>query len=118
MSVFEKVGRKVSDTARAAAKKSGDIVEVTKLSMSIGGEEEKINKVYIDLGKAIYEAFSNGGEVDESFKGYCESIKSYEDNIKEIKLKILELKDLKLCQSCESEVDAEFDFCPRCGAKQ
>ena len=118
MSVFEKVGRKVSDTAKAAAKKSGDIVEVTKLYMSIGSEEEKIKKVYIDLGKALYETYSTGGEVDEISKGYCESIKSYEDNIKEIKLKILELKDLKLCQSCSAEIDSEFDFCPKCGAKQ
>ena len=118
MSVFEKMGKAVSDTAKAAAKKSVDIVEVTKLYMSIGTEEEKIKKVYFDLGKAMYESFLNGREIDENFKEYCESIKGYEDAIKEIKLKILELKDLKLCPQCQAEIEEEFDFCPKCGAKQ
>jgi hypothetical protein len=116
--MFDKVSKKVTDTAKAAAKKSGDLVEVAKLNLSIGTEEDKIKKVYIDLGKVTYETFTNGGEVDEVLKSYCEMIKSHEENIKDIKMKILELKDLKLCPGCGVELDSDFDYCSKCGAKQ
>ena len=42
MSVLDNFTRKVSDTAKAAAKKSGNVVELTRLNMNIGAEEEKI----------------------------------------------------------------------------
>src|SRR5450830_952445 len=100
MSVFENLSRKVSDTAKAAAKKSSELVEVTKLNMNIGSEEEKIRKTYTDMGKEVYESYNNGDEINENFKSYCETIKSYEENIKEMKTRILELKSLKVCSVC------------------
>ncbi len=120
MSVFENITKKVTDTAKAAAKKSGELVEVTKLSMSIGTEEDKIKKVYMDIGKSVYESFVKGEDVGETFKVYCEQIESYEESIKEIKQKILELKNLRACPSCsyEMEEDEEIIYCSRCGAKQ
>jgi len=118
MSLFENITKKVTDTARAAAKKSGELVEATKLNMSIGAEEDKIEKVYAEIGKVVYEAFSNGEAVSEMFKEQCETIKSYEDNIKEMKQKILDLKSVKICSGCGAELDTEVVFCPKCGAKQ
>jgi len=118
MSVLDNITKKVTGTAKAAAKKSSDIVEVTKLSMSIGTEEEKITKCYTEMGKALYEAFTQGENIGESFKEYCEKIKSYEENIKEIKQKILELKNIKICPGCNEELEAEVAFCPKCGTKQ
>ena len=44
MSVLENFTKKVTETAKAAAKKSGDIVEVTKLSVAINTEEDKIEQ--------------------------------------------------------------------------
>lgn len=118
MSVFENLTRKVSDTAKAAAKKSSEVVEVTKLNLSIGAEEDKIKKLYTEIGKSIYETYAKGEAVGEEFKGQCDIIRSYEDNIKEMKAKILELKEMKLCSACGAELETGIAFCPKCGAKQ
>lgn len=118
MSVLDNITKKVTETAKAAAKKSSELVEVTKLNMSIGAEEDKIEKVYAEIGKSVYRTFADGKGVAESFVEQCEKIKSYEENIRQMKQKILELKNTKICPSCDVELEADVAFCPKCGAKQ
>ncbi|RCX10524.1 A2L zinc ribbon protein [Anaerobacterium chartisolvens] len=118
MSVFESITRKVSDTAKAAAKKSGELVEVTKLNMNISAEEDKIRKAYADIGKMVYNTYSKVGEVGEEYKGLCEAIKGYEEVIAETRQKILDLKNLKVCTGCGADLEQDILFCPKCGAKQ
>ena len=118
MSMFENLTKKVSDTAKAAAKKSSEIVEVTKLNMNISAEEDKIKKAFADIGKQVYEAYSNGEEVAENYKSICEEIRGYEDSIKETKQKILELKNVKVCPNCGAELELDTAFCSSCGTKQ
>jgi hypothetical protein len=118
MSVFSGITQKVSNTAKAAAKKSNDIVEVTKLHMSISAEEDKIKKLYGEIGKALYESYERGEPIGDAFKDSCAQIQSISENIKQMKQKILELKNLKACSNCSAELDADVIYCPRCGTKQ
>ena len=118
MPIFENLTKRVTDTAKAAAKKSGDIVEVTKLNMSIGTEEDKIETVYTEIGKAVYDIYTKGEDVGEEFRDLCEKIRTHQKNIEEIKQKILELKNVKLCPSCSTELELDIAFCPKCGTKQ
>ena len=118
MTFFESISKKVTDTAKAAARKSGDIVEVTKLNLNIAAEEDKIKRKYMEIGKAVYETYANREEIPHSFKVLCEKVKEYEKNIEEMKTKILQLKGLKNCPSCGAELDEDFAFCPKCGAEQ
>ena len=118
MSILENFTKKVSETTKAAVKKSGELVEETKLNLSIRTEESKIEKVYTEIGRIVYESFSKGEEVDEAFKENCEKIKAYEESIKEMKDKILDIKNIKMCQACNAELEADVVFCPKCGAKQ
>lgn len=118
MSVLNNFTKKFSETAKAAAKKSGDIVEVTKMSMSINSEESKIEEAFEEVGRALYDAYQKGSEVPEEVKEICQKIDEYEENIKELKAKILELKNVKSCPGCGTELPIETAFCPKCGAKQ
>lgn len=118
MSFFENLSKKVGDTAKAAARKSGDIVEVTKLNMNIGAEEDRIKRKYLEIGKAVYEAYTKDEEIPSSFIELCEKVKGYEKNIEEMRSKIHELKGIKFCPSCEAELEADVAFCPKCGTKQ
>jgi len=54
MEFIKDLTRKVTDTARVAAKKSSDMVEITKLNFSIGSEEDKIKKIYMQIGETVY----------------------------------------------------------------
>ena len=48
----------------------------------------------------------------------CQRIKAYEKSIEEIKQKILDLKGVKICPGCKSELELEIAYCPKCGTKQ
>jgi chaperonin cofactor prefoldin len=118
MSIFENISKRVSETAKAAAKKSGDIVEVTRLSVGINAEEDKIKKVYTDIGKILYQMYKSGQKVSDDLKPHCEKVDSYEKNIEEMKQKILQLRNVKLCPTCETELEMDMAYCFRCGEKQ
>lgn len=118
MSVLENFTKKVTETAKAAAKKSGDIVEVTKLSVAINTEEDKIEQEYTNIGKIIFESYNNGAQVSDEISGICSRIKAHEKNIEEIKQKIQDLKKVKICTNCKNEMDIDIAYCPKCGTKQ
>jgi hypothetical protein len=118
MSIFENISKRVSETAKAAAKKSGNIVEITRLGVSISAEEDKIKKVCTDMGRIVYEAYTGGEGIADELKELCGKIDAYEKNIEEMKQKILELKNVKECPSCGAELDIDMAFCYSCGEKQ
>jgi hypothetical protein len=118
MSVIDNITKKVTGTAKVAATKANDIVEVTKLNLNIGTEEDKIRKLYAELGKAVYDAYSTGVEIGDAFKFYCKRIDEIEKNIEDMRQKILEMKNLKTCSGCGAELEADVAYCPKCGKKQ
>lgn len=118
MSVLDNITRKVTDTAKAAAKKSGSVVEVTKLNMNINAEEDKVRKIYSDMGKQLYEDYTEGKSVGEKLLEHCIKIDEIITNIDEMREKILELRNVKACPNCGMELDIEMDYCYKCGRKQ
>ena len=118
MSFFDNLGKKVGEAAQVAAKKSSDLVEITKLNMAIGAEEDKIEKAYAKIGKEIFAKFTSNYEVDPDVVAFCEEIKTYQDTISNLKEKLMDLKNVKLCTGCKAELEKNAMFCPKCGAKQ
>lgn len=118
MSVLDSITRKVSDTAKAAAKISGSVVEITKLNMSINAEEEKIRKLYTEIGKQLYEDYTDGKAVSEELLRKCVKIDEIFENIADMKDKILELRNVKACPNCGTILDIEMEYCHKCGKKQ
>lgn len=117
MAFLENLGKKVGEAAQAAAKKSGELVEVTKLNVNINSEEDKINKLYTQIGKAVYEKYSASGIAEEDVTAFCEAITVHETNIKALREKIADVKGTKACVGCGADMDKNQIFCSKCGAK-
>lgn len=117
MAFLENLGKKVGEAAQAAAKKSGELVEITKLNVNIGSEEDKIQKLYTQIGKTVYEKYSAAGATDADTKENCEAIRVHEQNIKALRDKIMEVKNVKTCAGCGAEIDKAMPFCSKCGTK-
>lgn len=117
MSILDKFSQKISDTAKATAKKSGDIVELTKANLALSSEEEKLNKKYLLIGELVYNIYAKGQKVPEEAEQACASADESKKTIDELKSKILQLKKLKKCAACGFESDTEALFCPKCGNK-
>lgn len=118
MAFFDNFGKRVGEAAQAVTKKSGDLVEVTKLNMSISAEEEKIKKTYEKLGELVYSKFDSGDEIDPNFIELCDNIRLYQNTVNGFKTKIMELKNVKPCTKCGTELEKDVLFCPKCGEKQ
>jgi ribosomal protein S27AE len=118
VSVLDSITKKVTDTAKAAAKISGSVVEITKLNMSINAEEEKVRKLYMEIGKQVYEDYIDGKPLDEELMRKCIKIDEIFDNINEMKEKILELKNVKACPNCGTILAIDMEYCHKCGRKQ
>ena len=118
MSVLDNITRKVTDTAKAAAKMSGNVVEVTRLNMSINAEEEKIRKIYTEMGKQLYEDYAEGKIVGEKLMEHCTKIDEIIGSIDDMREKILELRNVKACPNCGMELDVDMVYCYKCGKKQ
>lgn len=117
MAFLENIGRKVGEAAQAAAKKSGELVEITKLNVNINSEEDKIQKIYTQIGKALYEKYSAAGVAEDDIKESFEAVKVHEQNIKNLRDKIMDLKGAKLCINCGAEMEKTQVFCSKCGTK-
>lgn len=113
-----KITKKMGDGAMSIARKSGDIVEITKLNSMISSEEEKIEKEFTKTGRILFEKFTAGEQVDPDLSERCNNIAIMKNNIADYKQRILELKGIKYCPQCGLQLSINIKFCPECGAKQ
>lgn len=118
MSILDNVGRKISGAGKAALKASGDLVQTTKLNLAIKSEENKIEAFMVEIGNIIYEKYKNGIPFDTEISEKCDEIAKCMSSIEEIKAKINEVKNIRICSGCSSEIDKDNLYCPKCGTKK
>jgi len=107
----------ISETAKSAVKKSNKIVETTKIKLAISDAEADIARNMKDIGELIYDAYKKETEPSETLKEKCELIDEKYQNIEDLRSKLCELKEIKICPSCKKETEPEAVFCSQCGEK-
>lgn len=117
MSLFDEAREKLAGTARAAVNASREMIEVSKLNTAIKSEEYRIKEIMYDIGREIYETYKDEKPVSDKLRSKCDDIMECEKKIEELKLKILEIKNLKSCVECGTRIPLDYIYCPKCGAK-
>ncbi len=129
MAFFEELSKKARDVAAVAADKAKDVAdkakdtaEITKINMSIAGEQREMDKVYRTIGEWFVNEYE--GEIPDSVRDLVESVMA-------LKAKIAELEASKAAKSAPEEAPAVVEekkecpvcsaasagkFCPQCGA--
>ena len=120
MEFFDKLTKKASETYKGAAEKTSKLAKEAKLKLKINENKSKINDLYEEIGKKIYENHvrEEKENLDEFLKEECTKIDVLADEIEDYRKDILELKDKKQCPSCNKEIEVNVKFCPNCGAEQ
>lgn len=120
MEFINKLKEMGSETYKYTTEKTNKIAKETKLKMKINQNKSKIEDIYEEIGKAIYQNHIREQETDvkECVKNYCKQIDDLSDEIEKIREDLLNLKDKKKCDVCAKEMDIESKFCPQCGKKQ
>lgn len=100
---FSKIKKTAMDTATTVAqsakegstviaKKSGELIEISKLTLSMNSEESKIKDIYCEIGKNVYEKHQQGLYIDPELVQYCNDVVKLKETVKELQEKINELK--------------------------
>lgn len=117
MGVFEDVVIKAKSAADYAGKKTGEIVEVTKLKIKVSEIEGRISKELLELGKKVYGAAKEHSDCTEYVEAKSESIDRLHVELDKMNDKIASLKSEKRCKECGFANPQDANFCQKCGAK-
>lgn len=104
----------IGSTASGVADKAKNISEVGNLKRKIAYEEERIVEIFADIGKSLYE---NRNQDMKAFLPLCDDIDVRKRRIKKMRLEMNEIRGVKLCETCGTEVNEKFIYCGVCGAK-
>lgn len=119
MDFFDKLGKKATEAYKVTADKTGKIAKETKLKFKIGELKSKIEDIYEEIGRKVYEKHVQKEEISANdLLEECKQIDEMSNEIEKIRQECLELKDKKQCPKCFKEIDKNMKFCPECGAKQ
>jgi len=114
----KKVSKTVTTTYKVATEKSGNLIEEAKLRIQIASENDKISEKLEEIGAAVYEDFKAGNSTYADFEDLCKDIEESETLVCEMRNKILEMKKLKQCAVCGTEISKSDRYCSKCGAEQ
>lgn len=119
MNFFDKLGKKASKTYQVTKEKAVNLSEELKLKSKISDIKEKIDNLYNEIGKTVYNEMKDGKDVSkEEVTSKCEEISNLNDEIQKIESEILALKKVRKCVNCGEELELQDLFCSKCGAKQ
>ena len=117
MEFLDTVKEKITTTAKSAAKKSTEIVEITKLKVAVAEEMSAIDKIFRSIGEAIYETYKTGEEADFSFEAKCGALDEAYEKVDDLNARIAELKNTKICPTCKKHMEKDALFCSVCGER-
>ena len=110
MGIFDKVGETINTTAD----KAKSISELSNLKKRLQYEEERIEEIFSEIGKKYFEEPVQNKKLLDSL---CEDIITRQKRVKRMNFELNELKGIKVCEHCGTQIDEKFMFCGVCGAK-
>ena len=109
---------KVKDEATKLTKqvvdKTSNIISKNKLLFAVSESETRIKDIYAAMGKNQYDDYLINGTDDENVLENCKKIDALIDEIADLKEKISQLGDAKLCK-CGEYNKKDAVYCSKCG---
>lgn len=118
---FQKVGEKAKELgglAKEATRKSGELIEVTKLKYELSKLEKEMENNLAGLGALVFQKYKGAADVDGEIERLCQSTARLEDEISAVNQQIEKLQPKSLtCPECKVDLPAGGKFCPYCGVR-
>lgn len=117
MGVFEDVYAKAKSAADFAGKKTGELVEISRLKINAAELQSKINKEFEAMGLLVYNAAKEHVDCTAQVEKKSAGVDALYAQLAEVNDKIAELKRKKNCAECGFANPEDANFCLKCGAK-
>ena len=113
---FKNFTQKVTQAASAVKSKAKDVYDVTALKVSLKSKEANLDSCFEKLGRAYFVSVNNGGN-QEKLEALIDKAKSISQEILDLKQKIAEAQNKRVCEHCLSLIDKDASYCDGCGQK-
>lgn len=117
MDIIDTIKNKIYETAKTAAKKSNEVVEATKIRLALSDAEAKVAQLMKEMGEMLYDEYKNEAELEDAYLVKCSEIDEVFESIGDLKEKLSEVRDMKICPNCKKESEKDDVFCSKCGHK-
>ncbi len=104
-----------NQTARAAGKKAGQMVDVAKLNVQLFDLNGEFSEVLRQLGQVMYDTHKGQEEDGEKITALLARADELSGKVEELKERIAALRQSKACPDCGAVCGKEDQFCRRCG---
>lgn len=122
---------KLGEMAKTAADKTGDMIEIGKLSAEISSEENGIANLKGKIGDFYWQKYLSAKTAEAEILEWCEAIQAAQERIAATQAEIQLLKGQKTvnappvspqnaiskCPNCGTENGVGTKFCSQCGNK-
>ncbi len=117
MGLFENIVVNAKQAANAVGKKTGELVDVSKLKLQSVDLSGEIRKNYEALGKAVYEAHKLGIESTEEIEDIIILINEKYDELDEVNEQLSKMGNKAICSKCGASNVKTSSFCGQCGER-
>lgn len=115
MNFFDRATNAVETMGKNVSKVAKDNVEIVRCSSAIDSCEEKIKKAYMEIGNRYYNSVDEPER--EMFYDLFEVIETNQEQIKQLRNRLQELKGITICKVCGTELPRDAKFCRNCGSQ-
>lgn len=118
MSNLDGVINKAKDFVNLAGKKTGEVLETSKLKVEKMNKSAQLQKNYEALGRSCYLDYKGleAQKDSDKIKQIINSIDILEAEIKNIENSISEMKNNNICAYCGKKNNKKFLYCTNCGS--
>ena len=118
MGNFEDFVVSVRAVAGAIGKKTGQIVDISKLKLTQSEINNEISNYFKELGRITYQAQkSEDVKLQERIDEYVSLIDDLNIRLRSVTEQIAHLKNKKTCKNCMHENGTDMLYCGKCGEK-
>lgn len=115
--IFDDFLFKAKDVADAAAKKTGELCELSKYKLESVKINNEIKSLYEELGSAAYTMVKEEYVNNELILSLAEEIDELMLRLDAVTEKIDEMKKVVRCTACGAKNSPENVYCAHCGAR-
>lgn len=115
MAFIDELKDRAGDVYQIAGKKMGEAVNLTKVKMAITDKQGTLRSLYKELGEIVYRNYKNEVEDPEAIEDKIAEIDIAAESIEELKKEYRKIKNIIICPSCNAEIEADVNYCPKCG---
>lgn len=114
---MEKIFSDLKNSVNSAVKRSGELLEISKVKMAVADTKNEIGRKYRELGEKVYEAHQEDADTATEVEGIIWELDELFEVLKSHEMKLASLKKEKICENCKQSSDMEAAYCSKCGAK-